>query len=49
MNVFGRGIEFSPTIVVVALVMSILVTGLASLLPVRIATNVDPAIILRGE
>lgn len=49
MNVFGRGIEFSPTIVVVALVMSIFVTGLASLLPVRIATNVDPAIILRGE
>ena len=49
MNVFGRGIEFSPMIVVVALVMSIFVTGLASLLPVRIATNVDPAIILRGE
>ena len=48
-NVFGRGIEFSATIVVVALVMSIFVTGLASLLPVRIATSVDPAIILRGE
>ena len=48
-NVFGRGIEFSATIVVVALIMSIFVTGLASLLPVRIATNVDPAIILRGE
>ena len=48
-NVFGRGIEFSATIVIVALVMSIFVTGLASLLPVRIATNVDPAIILRGE
>ena len=48
-NVFGRGIEFSATIVVVALVMSVFVTGLASLLPVRIATNVDPAIILRGE
>lgn len=48
-NVFGRGIEFSATIVVVALIMSIFVTGVASLLPVRIATNVDPAIILRGE
>ena len=48
-NVFARGIEFSATIVVVALVMSIFVTGLASLLPVRIATSVDPAIILRGE
>lgn len=48
-NVFGRGIEFSATIVVVALIMSIFVTGVASLLPVRIATKVDPAIILRGE
>ena len=48
-NVFGRGIEFSATIVVVALSMSVFVTGVASLLPVRIATNVDPAIILRGE
>ena len=48
-NVFGRGIEFSATIVVVALIMSIFVTGVASLLPVRIATSVDPAIILRGE
>ena len=48
-NVFGRGIEFSATIVVVALIMSVFVTGVASLLPVRIATNVDPAIILRGE
>ena len=48
-NVFGRGIEFSATIVVVALIVSIFVTGVASLLPVRIATNVDPAIILRGE
>ena len=48
-NVFGRGIEFSATIVVVALIMSIFVTCVASLLPVRIATNVDPAIILRGE
>ena len=48
-NVFGRGIEFSATIIVVALVMSIFVTGVASLLPGRIATNVDPAIILRGE
>jgi putative ABC transport system permease protein len=30
-------------------VLSIIITGLASLIPVRIATGVDPAIVLRGE
>ncbi|MFC2337401.1 MAG: ABC transporter permease [Negativicutes bacterium] len=49
LHVFGRGIEFSPLIAVVSLVMSIIITGLASLVPVRIATQVDPAIVLRGE
>ena len=49
LNVFGRGIEFSPLIAVFSLVLSIIITGLASLIPVRIATGVDPAIVLRGE
>ena len=49
MNVFNRAIEFSPSVVVLSIVLSVLVTGLASLIPVRIATSVDPAIVLRGE
>ncbi|MBQ9364393.1 MAG: ABC transporter permease [Schwartzia sp.] len=49
LHVFGRGIEFSPVIAVFSLVLSVVVTGLASLVPVRIATSVDPAIVLRGE
>ena len=49
LHVFGRGIEFSPMIAVFSLILSIVVTGLASLVPVRIATSVDPAIVLRGE
>lgn len=49
LNVFGRGLEFSPLIAVVSLLLSVVITGLASLIPVRIATNVDPAIVLRGE
>ena len=48
-NVFSRGISFSPSIAVATLILSILITGLASLVPVRIATAVDPAIALRGE
>lgn len=48
-QVFGRGIYFSVSIAILAVVLSILVTGAASLIPVRIAVNVDPAIVLRGE
>ena len=49
MNVFGRTIEFAPSIAVFSIVLSIVITGIASLIPVRIATNVEPAIVLRGE
>lgn len=48
-QVFGRGIYFSVSIAILSIVLSILVTGVASLIPVRIATAVDPAIVLRGE
>jgi putative ABC transport system permease protein len=48
-NVFGRAIAFSPMIALFSLFVSILVTGIASLIPVRIAINVEPAIVLRGE
>ena len=49
LQVFGRGIYFSVPIAILAVLLSILVTGVASLIPVRIAVNVDPAIVLRGE
>lgn len=48
-NVFSRGIEFAPGIAAASLVLSVVITGAASLVPVRIATAVDPAIVLRGE
>jgi putative ABC transport system permease protein len=48
-NVFGRMISFQPLIALLALVVSIAVTGLACLIPVKIATEVEPAIVLRGE
>ena len=37
------------SIAILSIVLSIIVTGAASLIPVRIATAVDPAIVLRGE
>ena len=49
MQVFSRGISFSISIAILSILLSIAVTGVASLIPVRIATNVDPAIVLRGE
>ncbi len=49
MNVFGRAVEFAPSIAVFSIVLSIVITGIASLIPVRIATSVEPAIVLRGE
>jgi putative ABC transport system permease protein len=48
-NVFGRPILFKPLLVPVTMLVSIAVTGLSCLLPVRRATDVDPAIVLRGE
>lgn len=48
-NVFGRSIEFAPGIAILAVVLSIIVTAAASILPVRTAVKVDPAIVLRGE
>ncbi len=49
MQVFGRGIYFSIPIAIFAIILSIFVTGVASLIPVKIAVKVDPAIVLRGE
>lgn len=49
MNVFNRSISFQPLLIPATLVISIAITGLACLIPVRSATDVDPAIVLRGE
>jgi putative ABC transport system permease protein len=48
-NVFSRSITFQPLIVPVTVIASVIVTGLACLIPVRSAAEVDPAIVLRGE
>ena len=48
-NVFSRSISFQPLLVPVTIVVSVAITGLACLLPVRSATEVDPALVLKGE
>jgi putative ABC transport system permease protein len=49
LNVFGRGVSLSFSLVALTLGASLLVTILASLIPVNIAADVEPALVLRGE
>lgn len=49
MNVFNSTITLMPWLVPVTILASILVTGLACLIPIKSATGVDPALVLKGE
>lgn len=49
MNVFNSSIAFRPLLVPITLLVSIVVTGIACVLPIRGATQVDPALVLKGE
>jgi putative ABC transport system permease protein len=49
LQVFNRTIDFPLAIVPLTIVSSLAITTLACLLPVRNATKIDPAIVLKGE
>lgn len=48
-NVFNSSITFRPLLVPVTILAALVVTAAACALPVRNATNVDPALVLKGE
>jgi putative ABC transport system permease protein len=48
-SVFSRAVAFKPLLAPLTVAVSVLVTGLACLIPVRSAAEVDPAVVLRGE
>lgn len=48
-NVFNSSITLMPLLLPVTMVVSVLVTGIACLIPIRSATDVDPALVLKGE
>ncbi len=48
-NVFGSSISFMPVLVPITILVSVAVTGVSCLLPIRSATQIDPALVLKGE
>ncbi|MBQ9030991.1 MAG: ABC transporter permease [Parasporobacterium sp.] len=48
-NVFGSSISFRPLLAIITIIVSVLITALTCVLPIRSATRVDPALVLKGE
>ena len=48
-NVFSSSISFMPLLIPITILVSVAVTGISCLLPIRSATQVDPALVLKGE
>ena len=48
-NVFNSTITFLPALLPITVAVALAVTALACILPVRNATKVDPALVLKGE
>ena len=48
-NVFNSSITLMPWLIPVTILASVVVTGAACLIPIRSATQVDPALVLKGE
>lgn len=49
MNVFNSSITLMPLLIPVTIIVSVIVTAIACLIPIRSATDVDPALVLKGE
>ena len=48
-HVFSSSITFQLWLLPLTVIVSVLVTGLACIFPVRSATDIDPALVLKGE
>lgn len=48
-NVFNSSITFHFLLIPITIIVSVLVTGLSCMLPVRSAIDIDPALVLKGE
>ena len=48
-QVFSSAITFRPLLIPITIIASVVVTGVACLIPIRNAVEVDPALVLKGE
>jgi putative ABC transport system permease protein len=48
-NVFSGSISFRPALVPITIIASVAVTVLASISPIKSATSIEPALVLKGE
>jgi putative ABC transport system permease protein len=48
-NVFSSSISFMPLLVPITILVSVAVTGVSCLLPIRSAASIEPALVLKGE
>ena len=48
-NVFNSSIRLMPWLIPVTLIASVFVTAIACMIPIKSATEVDPALVLKGE
>lgn len=48
-NVFGSSITFQPLLLPIAVILSMAVSALSCLWPIKRAVQIDPAIVLKGE
>ena len=48
-HVFSSSLTFRPLLIPITIVASVVVTGLACLIPIKSAVEVDPALVLKGE
>ncbi len=48
-NVFSSSIVFRPLLIPISVLSSVAVTAIACILPIRSATLIDPALVLKGE
>ena len=49
LNVFSRSISFQPLLIPLTILVSVTITAVACLIPIKSATDVDPALVLKGE
>jgi putative ABC transport system permease protein len=47
--VFSGSISFRPALVPITIIASVAVTVLASISPIKSATSIEPALVLKGE